>query len=71
MTFVELPAFQDAHVHLALIDPTMLAAGGTAVGTGLNAHPEYATRIAAELEHTLALPFRTADNKFARTTAKA
>jgi fumarate hydratase class II len=42
-----------------------LAAGGTAVGTGLNAHPEYAVRIAAELEQSLNLPFRTADNKFA------
>jgi fumarate hydratase class II len=42
-----------------------LAAGGTAVGTGLNAHPEYAVRIAAELERALGLPFRTADNKFA------
>jgi fumarate hydratase class II len=42
-----------------------LAAGGTAVGTGLNSHPEYATRIAAELEARLQLPFRTAGNKFA------
>ncbi|MGB9990989.1 class II fumarate hydratase [Pseudoduganella rhizocola] len=42
-----------------------LAAGGTAVGTGLNSHPEYASRIAAELESRLQLPFRTADNKFA------
>jgi len=42
-----------------------LAAGGTAVGTGLNAHPEYATRIAAELERALGLPFRSAANKFA------
>ena len=42
-----------------------LAAGGTAVGTGLNAHPEFASRIAAQLASTLALPFQTADNKFA------
>jgi fumarate hydratase, class II len=42
-----------------------LAAGGTAVGTGLNSHPEYATRIAAELAARLQLPFRSADNKFA------
>ena len=42
-----------------------LAAGGTAVGTGLNAHPEYATRIAAELAERLQLPFQTAGNKFA------
>ncbi|NRR30961.1 class II fumarate hydratase [Oxalobacteraceae bacterium] len=46
-----------------------LAAGGTAVGTGLNAHPEYAVRIAAELERTLGLPFRSAPNKFAALAA--
>ncbi|WP_256079907.1 class II fumarate hydratase [Massilia sp. YIM B04103] len=50
----------------AALPPVLeLAAGGTAVGTGLNAHPEYATRIAAELEARLHLPFRSADNKFA------
>lgn len=42
-----------------------LAAGGTAVGTGLNSHPEYAGRIATELARRLELPFRSADNKFA------
>ncbi|MBB3119478.1 class II fumarate hydratase [Pseudoduganella violacea] len=50
----------------AALPPVLeLAAGGTAVGTGLNAHPEYAIRIAAELEARLQLPFRSADNKFA------
>ncbi|MFC0169478.1 class II fumarate hydratase [Pseudoduganella danionis] len=42
-----------------------LAAGGTAVGTGLNAHAEFAERIAAQLAGTLGLPFVSADNKFA------
>jgi fumarate hydratase class II len=42
-----------------------LAAGGTAVGTGLNAHPEFATRIAAELAQRSGLGFQTAPNKFA------
>ncbi|MCG2585643.1 class II fumarate hydratase [Massilia sp. TS11] len=42
-----------------------LAAGGTAVGTGLNAHPEFGPRIAAELARDTGLPFVTADNKFA------
>ncbi len=42
-----------------------LAAGGTAVGTGLNAHPEFATRIAAELAGRTGLAFATAPNKFA------
>lgn len=42
-----------------------LAAGGTAVGTGLNAHAEFASRIAAQLAQTLGQPFVTAQNKFA------
>jgi len=42
-----------------------LAAGGTAVGTGLNTHPEFGARVAAELLHRTGLPFRRADNKFA------
>ena len=42
-----------------------LAQGGTAVGTGLNAHPEFGLRVAAGLARSTGLPFRTADNKFA------
>jgi fumarate hydratase class II len=57
--------FAERAINAALPGVLQLAAGGTAVGTGLNAHPEYAVRIAAELEQSLALPFRTADNKFA------
>lgn len=41
-----------------------LALGGTAVGTGLNTHPEYATRVAAKIAELTGLPFRTAPNKF-------
>lgn len=41
-----------------------LAAGGTAVGTGLNTHPEFATRIAAHIAQLTGLPFITAPNKF-------
>ncbi len=52
-------------IEAALPGVLQLAAGGTAVGTGLNAHPEYAVRIAAELARALGLPFRTAANKFA------
>jgi fumarate hydratase class II len=43
----------------------LLAAGGTAVGTGLNAHPEFAARIAAELGSRTGMAFKTAPNKFA------
>jgi fumarate hydratase class II len=42
-----------------------LAAGGTAVGTGLNAPPGFGEQIAAKLAELTGLPFRTAPNKFA------
>ena len=42
-----------------------LALGGTAVGTGLNTHPQYAVRSAAQIAKLTALPFVTAPNKFA------
>lgn len=38
--------------------------GGTAVGTGLNAHPEYAEKSAQKLAELTRLPFVTAPNKF-------
>jgi len=41
-----------------------LALGGTAVGTGLNTHPEFAERAAARIAEMTALPFVTAPNKF-------
>jgi fumarate hydratase, class II len=42
-----------------------LAAGGTAVGTGLNAPPGFGEQIAAEIAQEIGYPFRTAANKFA------
>lgn len=41
-----------------------LAAGGTAVGTGLNTHPKFAEEVAAEISTLTKLPFITAPNKF-------
>jgi fumarate hydratase class II len=41
-----------------------LALGGTAVGTGLNSHPEYADRVAAKIAQITGFPFVTAPNKF-------
>ena len=41
-----------------------LALGGTAVGTGLNTHPEFGARVAAEVARFTGLPFVTAPNKF-------
>ncbi|MBE8717758.1 class II fumarate hydratase [Cellvibrio polysaccharolyticus] len=42
-----------------------LAQGGTAVGTGINAHPEFATRFAARLSENTDLPFSAGENLFA------
>jgi len=42
-----------------------LALGGTAVGTGLNAHPKYGETVAAEIAALTGHPFVTAPNKFA------
>ena len=46
-----------------------LAIGGTAVGTGLNTHPEFGQRVAAELACDTGLPFVGAPNKFAALAA--
>src|SRR3954454_7261705 len=46
-----------------------LAIGGTAVGTGLNTHPEFAQRMAARIAELSGLPFRSAPNKFAALAA--
>jgi fumarate hydratase class II len=42
-----------------------LAIGGTAVGTGLNSHPEFGERTAKKIAELTGLPFRSAANKFA------
>jgi fumarate hydratase, class II len=46
-----------------------LAIGGTAVGTGLNTHPEFADRVAATIASLTGLPFVSAPNKFAALAA--
>lgn len=46
-----------------------LAIGGTAVGTGLNTHPDFGDRVAAELSRSSNLPFVSAANKFAALAA--
>jgi fumarate hydratase, class II len=53
-----------AHVNASLPHLHELALGGTAVGTGLNTHPEFAVHAAAELARLTNLPFVTAPNKF-------
>jgi len=53
--------------HLRLLMPALqgLAQGGTAVGTGVNAHPQFAHSFATELSALTQLEFRPADNFFA------
>jgi fumarate hydratase class II len=46
-----------------------LAIGGTAVGTGLNAHPEFAERAAKKISELSHLPFRSHPNKYAALSA--
>ncbi len=46
-----------------------LAIGGTAVGTGLNTHPQFAERAAAKIAELTGLPFRSHPNKFAALSA--
>jgi len=53
-----------AHLESALPHLLELALGGTAVGTGLNTHPEFACRVAAEIARLSGYPFITAANKF-------
>src|SRR5271156_6672155 len=56
-------------IEAALPDLLELAIGGTAVGTGLNTHREFADRVAAKIAEFTGLPFRAAPNKFAALAA--
>jgi fumarate hydratase class II len=46
-----------------------LAIGGTAVGTGVNSHPEFGARVARELARATGVPYTTATNRFAALAA--
>jgi len=56
---------------LRLVMPGLLdlAIGGTAVGTGLNAHPEFADRAAAKIAELTGFPFKSHPDKFAALSA--
>ena len=58
-----------ARIAMALDGLLDLAIGGTAVGTGLNAHPEFAERAAKKIAELTGLPFRSHPNKFASLSA--
>ncbi|HZY97245.1 MAG TPA: class II fumarate hydratase [Candidatus Cybelea sp.] len=53
------------HACREALDPLYdLAIGGTAVGTGLNSHPEFGERVARKIAELTGLPFRSHPNKF-------
>jgi fumarate hydratase class II len=52
------------HIEASLAHLSELALGGTAVGTGVNTHPEFAVRTAAEISRITGEAFVTAPNKF-------
>ncbi len=56
-------------IEAAMPDIYELAIGGTAVGTGLNTHPEFGDRVAVRIAKLTGLPFRSAPNKFAALAA--
>ena len=56
-------------IEMVLPDIYELAIGGTAVGTGLNTHREFAERVAAKISGYTGLPFTSAPNKFAALAA--
>jgi fumarate hydratase class II len=58
-------AFAEVQLARSLEGLYELALGGTAVGTGLNTHPEWAGRVAAKIASLTGVPFKTAANKFA------
>ena len=67
--YVSLLDRDGGRVAMALDGLYDLAIGGTAVGTGLNAHPEFAERAAKKIAELTKLPFRSHPNKFASLSA--
>ena len=58
-------ALCDANLQFALVAVHALAVGGTAVGTGMNTHPEFGARVAALLAREIEMPLVQAGNLFA------
>jgi fumarate hydratase class II len=67
--YVNLLDRDGGRIAMALDGLYDLAIGGTAVGTGLNAHPEFAERAAQKIAELTNLPFRSHPNKFAALSA--
>ena len=67
--YVSLLDADQKRLEIVLPDLAELALGGSAVGTGLNTHPEFAARVAAKIAELTDYPFVTAPNKFAALSA--
>ena len=62
--YAQLHSFQRSCIYVNYSRLYMLAAGGTAVGTGLNTRIGFAEKVAAKVSDLTGLPFVTAPNKF-------
>ncbi|WWO95468.1 MAG: class II fumarate hydratase [Candidatus Dasytiphilus stammeri] len=62
--WVSMLIHNSQHINQSLSSLYELALGGTAVGTGLNTHPDYAELVAKEIAQITHQPFITAKNKF-------
>ncbi|WP_061205242.1 class II fumarate hydratase [Leptospira santarosai] len=62
--YVQQLSYNIARVKSVLPAVYRLALGGTAVGTGLNTHPDFAVKAAAQIAKETGLPFVSAENKF-------
>src|SRR4029078_11141069 len=67
--WADLVARDVERLKLALPGLLDLAIGGTAVGTGLNSHPEFGERAAKKIAELTGLPFRSHPNKFTALSA--
>lgn len=62
--YVQMLDMAMQRINLVLPGLYEIALGGTAVGTGLNTHPDFAVKVAAKIAELTGLPFVTAPNKF-------
>ncbi|MFN3603245.1 MAG: class II fumarate hydratase [Leptonema sp. (in: bacteria)] len=67
--YVAMLDYAIQRIENALEDVYKLALGGTAVGTGINAHPEFPERVAQKIRELTGLPFVSAPNKFEALTS--
>jgi fumarate hydratase class II len=61
--------FSEREIHKSLEGLLDLALGGSAVGTGLNTHPEYSDRVAKKLAELTGFEFKSSKNKFMALSA--